>query len=134
MYKLNHKNSAFKGSVELEVDGKTRKPLLTTDHEINFNSDAKEVLRFTMTKYPARTRLSEKPTNKMNIDKIHSLKIHSIKYDEGSIINGRRESMFSFSLGASPVFKFFKEPTSFLFTKVEKAMIVDITNILSREQ
>ena len=50
---------------------KTMKKVLTTHHEINFNSELNEVLGFIEKKDPAGTHLSEKPTNITRIDKIY---------------------------------------------------------------
>ena len=91
--------------------------LCLTHHEIIFNSKLIEVLGATKKKYPAETRLSEKPTKITKIDKVQ-IKHFCI---DGPIVNGKRKRvLLSFSLSAPPGLKLFKESTTFLFKKVKK--------------
>ena len=45
--------------------------MLSTHHEVIFNSELNEKLVFIKTRNSAGTHLSEKPRKKTNIDKVH---------------------------------------------------------------
>ena len=123
-YELNDISNALDGSVELTAEEKLIGTISATHLEIIFNSELNEIFSLTKKSYPAGTHFSEKPTNVTKIDIVH------LKYNcvDGSIVNGRPESRFSYSsFNVPPGFKISKEPTSIWFIKVNKGKIGDLT-------
>ena len=123
IYELSDINNSFQESLELKADEKIMKIISTTHHLVIFNSELNEILGITKKNYPAGTHFSRKPTNITNIDKVH-LKCYCIN---GSIVNGRRESIFSPSFSAAAGFETCKEPTLISLRKVDKKKVDNIT-------
>ena len=122
IYELSDINNSFQESLELKADEKIMKTISTTHHLVIFNSELNELIGITKN-YPAGTHLSQKPTNITNIDKVH-LNCYCIN---GSIVNGRRESIFSLSFSAPAGFETCKEPTLISVRKVDKERVENIT-------
>ena len=91
------------------------KSVLTTSHDIHFNSELNKLLGFTNEYYIEGTHKSEKPVMITTTDKVH-LKCDCV---DGSIVIGIREQiLFSFNLSAPPGYKIIREPNTNLYKKI----------------
>ena len=116
--KINESDYDFK--FDLIPDTISRKSVLTTSNNIQFNSKLNTVLGFTHTVYPPGTHTSEKPVMITTTDKVH-LECDCV---DGSIVNGIREQiLFSFNLSAPPGYKIIKEPTTVLYKSINKTRL-----------
>ena len=103
------------------------KSVLTTSHDIHFNSELNKLLGFTMENYIQETHISEKPVMITTTDKVH----HKCDCVDGSIVNGIRDQiLFSFNLSAPPGYKITEEPNIILSKKINKTRLDSIQFIL----
>ena len=116
-YKINGLN------IIIEADTISMKSVLTSSHNIHFNSELNKLLGFTNEYYNEGTHTSEKPVMITTTDKVH-LKCDCV---DGSIVNGIREQiLFSFNLSSPPGYKIIKEPNIILYKKINKTRLDSI--------
>ena len=107
-------DSNFDFEIKIQADTISMKSVLTSSHNIHFNSELNKLLGFTNEYYNKGTHTSETPVMMTTTDKVH-LKCDCV---DGSIVNGIREQiLFSFNLSAPPGYKIIKEPNIILYKK-----------------
>ena len=119
IFEKNDNYTAFK---EFNADDKTTKTIFATQPKQFSLPQLKDILDSTK-KPQSGTHSSEKTTNKMKFNELHS-KCNCI---DGLIVYGRQQSnQFTLSLSTPPHCEFFKKPTSILLEKLNKEKIGDI--------